>query len=148
MSSASVSENLYFQVTEWCAGPLRVQCIFHMGHWIQESIPWNSLAQGSLRRIWYGPFDEVEESSSGGIFFNGRNFQFVRFNAQSLHILRAHCEKLTLPKHSYFQDKQLGLCSIKVSLLLKETEHSYPFCGTYTQWSITQPLKRIHLNQF
>ena len=21
-------------------------------------------------------------------------------------------------------------------------------CGTYTQWSITQPLKRIHLNQF
>ena len=91
---------------------------------------------------------EVEESSSGGIFFSGRNFQFVRFNAQSLHILRAHCEKLTLPKHSYFQDKQLGLCSIKVSLLLKETEHSYPFCGTYTQWSITQPLKRIHLNQF
>ena len=22
------------------------------------------------------------------------------------------------------------------------------YCGTYTQWSITQPLKRIHLNQF
>ena len=21
-------------------------------------------------------------------------------------------------------------------------------CGTYTQWSITQPLKKIHLNQF
>ena len=21
-------------------------------------------------------------------------------------------------------------------------------CGTYTQWSITQPLKRIHVNQF
>ena len=21
-------------------------------------------------------------------------------------------------------------------------------CGTYMQWSITQPLKRIHLNQF
>ena len=21
-------------------------------------------------------------------------------------------------------------------------------CGTYTQWRITQPLKRIHLNQF
>ena len=21
-------------------------------------------------------------------------------------------------------------------------------CGTYTQWSIIQPLKRIHLNQF
>ena len=21
-------------------------------------------------------------------------------------------------------------------------------CGTYTQWSITQPLTRIHLNQF
>ena len=21
-------------------------------------------------------------------------------------------------------------------------------CGTYIQWSITQPLKRIHLNQF
>ena len=21
-------------------------------------------------------------------------------------------------------------------------------CGTYTQWSITQPLKRIHMNQF
>ena len=21
-------------------------------------------------------------------------------------------------------------------------------CGTYTQWNITQPLKRIHLNQF
>ena len=21
-------------------------------------------------------------------------------------------------------------------------------CGTYTQWSITQPLRRIHLNQF
>ena len=21
-------------------------------------------------------------------------------------------------------------------------------CGTYTQWSITEPLKRIHLNQF
>ena len=22
------------------------------------------------------------------------------------------------------------------------------FCGTYTQWNITQPLKRMHLNQF
>ena len=21
-------------------------------------------------------------------------------------------------------------------------------CGTYTQWNITQPLKRMHLNQF
>ena len=24
----------------------------------------------------------------------------------------------------------------------------FKICGTYTQWSITQPLKRIHLNQF
>ena len=24
----------------------------------------------------------------------------------------------------------------------------YESCSTYTQWSITQPLKRIHLNQF
>ena len=24
----------------------------------------------------------------------------------------------------------------------------YGSCGTYTPWNITQPLKRIHLNQF
>ena len=33
------------------------------------------------------------------------------------------------------------------SLLRKVTEECES-CGTYTQWSITQPLKRIHLNQF
>ena len=26
--------------------------------------------------------------------------------------------------------------------------NGYESCGPYTQWSITQPLKRIHLNQF
>ena len=27
-------------------------------------------------------------------------------------------------------------------------ENGKESCGTYTQWRITQPLKRIHLNQF
>ena len=26
--------------------------------------------------------------------------------------------------------------------------NGYESCGTYTQWNITQPLKRVHLNQF
>ena len=35
------------------------------------------------------------------------------------------------------------------SLLMKMKEESEKeSCGTYTQWSITQPSKRIHLNQF
>ena len=29
--------------------------------------------------------------------------------------------------------------------IFKSSDESY---GTYTQWSVTQPLKRIHLNQF
>ena len=32
--------------------------------------------------------------------------------------------------------------------LLRKVREECESCGTYTQWSITQPLKRIHLNQF
>ena len=39
--------------------------------------------------------------------------------------------------------KYLGIYLPK--LVLKFNIQSY---GTYTQWSTTQPLKRIHLNQF
>ena len=30
----------------------------------------------------------------------------------------------------------------------KEEEEEEESCGTYTQWNITQLLKRMHLNQF
>ena len=32
--------------------------------------------------------------------------------------------------------------------LLRKVREECESCGTYTQWSITQPLKRIRLNQF
>ena len=37
---------------------------------------------------------------------------------------------------------------IKRHLLLGRKFMSNLSCGTYTPWNITQPLKRIHLNQF
>ena len=33
-------------------------------------------------------------------------------------------------------------------LIYKEKKRKKESCGTYTQWNITQPLKRMHLNQF
>ena len=41
--------------------------------------------------------------------------------------------------------------AMKLKKMLAPGKKSYDKprqCGTYTQWSITQPLKRIHLNQF
>ena len=35
----------------------------------------------------------------------------------------------------------------KQKLIIQQLERTESY-GTYTQWNITQPLKRLHLNQF
>ena len=36
----------------------------------------------------------------------------------------------------------------KIKFKKKREREKKESCGTYTQWNITQPLERIHLNQF
>ena len=63
------------------------------------------------------------------------DWRFVSY--MTLYMFQCHSPKSSHPRPLPQSPKA---CSIHLCL--------FCCCGTYTQWSITQPLKRIHLNQF
>ena len=58
-------------------------------------------------------------------------------NEEKTHHLQKHhkCEILKKPGHGSNLDAH-------------QQTNGQGSCGTYTPWNITQPIKRIHLNQF
>ena len=69
---------------------------------------------------------------------------------------QSHCRAHTLRKRE-LKETHVPQCSLQhclqqlghgSNLDVHQQMNGYESCGTYTQWSITQPLKRIHLTQF
>ena len=74
------------------------------------------------------------EETQAGIKIAGRNITILRY-ADDTTLTGQREEELK----SLLMKEESGKAGLKCNI------QSY---GTYTQWSTTQPLKRIHLNQF
>ena len=82
----------------------------------------------------------MHKVSHCGIIFNGKNPRNVTNTINS-----GDLNKLWYTMEYYEAVNIIHIYLCMHYILKKRKKES---CGTYTQWSITQPLKRVHLNQF
>ena len=80
------------------------------------------------------------DETQAGIKIAGRNINNFRYADDTTLMAESEEELKSLLMKVKRESEKVGL-KHKIHMCICS-------CGTYTQWSITQPLKRIHLNQF
>ena len=89
--------------------------------------------------LWVIPVHQPQASSIVHRTWTGNSF----------HIWYYTCFNAILPDHPTLSlSHRVQKTILYINLDVHQQMNGQESCGTFTQWSITQPLKRIHLNQF